>query len=119
MSKNPLVMLLTFLLELAGLGAMFYWGWTQNEGILRWVLAIGIPVIAATIWGVFRVPNAPGPAPVAIPGVLRLVIEFAFYAVAVGLLLAAGAQQAALILGGLVVLCYLLSYDHVLWKIRQ
>lgn len=119
MSKNLLVLLLAFSLELAGVAAMFYWGWTQHEGILRWLLAIGVPVIAASVWGIFRVPNDPGPAIVAIPGILRLGIEFTFYAAAVGLLLAAGAQQAALVLGGLVVLQYALSYDHILWKIRQ
>jgi hypothetical protein len=119
MSKNPLVLLLAFLLELAGLAAMFYWGWTQHDGILRWLLAIGLPVIAAAIWGIFRVPNDPGPATVAVPGILRLGIEFTFYAVAVLLLVAAGAAQAALMLAALVVLQYALSYDHLLWKIRQ
>jgi hypothetical protein len=56
MSENPFVLLLAFLLELAGLSAMSYGGWTQHEGILRWLLAFAMRVVAASIWGIFRQP---------------------------------------------------------------
>ncbi|MCI0714312.1 MAG: YrdB family protein, partial [Chloroflexi bacterium] len=75
MSKNPLNLALRFFLELAALYAMGYWAWTQNEGLLRIVLTIGLPLVAAAMWGVFRVPGDPKDAPVAIPGWLRLVLE--------------------------------------------
>jgi hypothetical protein len=78
MSSNPLNLALRFLLEVLGLLALGYWGWNKAEGIFRYLLALGIPIIAAAIWGTFRVPNDPGKAPVRVPGILRLVIEIAF-----------------------------------------
>src|SRR5690606_33090753 len=46
-----------FLLELVALGAMGYWGWTQQDGAWRWIAALGIPLIAAVVWASFRVPG--------------------------------------------------------------
>jgi hypothetical protein len=113
MSKNPLLLTLMFLLELALLAALAYWGWTQHEGILRVLLAIGLPVGAAVLWGVFRVPGEPGNAPVAVRGLVRLALELGLFALAVILLLAANQTNAALIFGGLVILEYGLSYDRI------
>lgn len=45
----------------------------------RLVAAVAVPVIAAAVWGVFRVPDDPGPAPVAVPGPVRLLIEAAVF----------------------------------------
>ncbi len=75
MGSHSLNLALRFLLELAALGAMGYWGWTQHEGPVRWRWAIGLPLVAAVLWGTFAVPNDPsrsGQAPVPIPGILRL-----------------------------------------------
>jgi hypothetical protein len=113
MSKNPLLLTLMFLLELALLAALAYWGWTQHEGILRVLLAISLPVGAAVLWGVFRVPGEPGNAPVAVRGLVRLAIELGLFALAVILLLAANQTNAAIIFGGLVILEYGLSYDRI------
>ena len=68
LSNHPLNLALAFALELVMLGALIYWGWTQHDGILRIVLAVGLPLIAATVWGVFRVDNDPNKAVVIIPG---------------------------------------------------
>lgn len=119
LSNHPLNLTLRVLLELAMLVALGYWGWSQHEGILRALLTIGLPLIAATLWGVFRVNGDPKDAPVAIPGVLRLLLEWGLFAAAVILLAAAGAATAALIFGVLVMIHYALSYEHVRWKMAQ
>ncbi len=119
MSKNPLVLTLMFLLELALLAALGYWGWTQHEGLLRVLLAIGLPLVAAVLWGVFRVPGEPGDAVVAVRGLVRLALELGLFALAVILLAASNQPTTAVILGGLVVLEYALSYDRILRFIRE
>ena len=113
MSKNPINLAFRFFLELAGLFALGYWGWTQHEGILRVLLAIGVPLIGATLWGVFRVDNMPGKAPVRVPGWVRLLLELAYFGTATLLLFAANQPTGAAWFGALVVLHYLLSYDYV------
>lgn len=113
MSKNPIVLLLMFLLELALLAALGYWGWTQHTGILQILLGIGLPVLAAVLWGVFRVPGEPGDAPVSVRGWVRLLLELGLFVVAVVLLFSAGQTNAAIIFGALVLLEYVVSYDRI------
>jgi len=119
MSNQPIVLAIRFLLELAGLFSMGVYGWHTREDTLRFIPAILLPLFAAAIWGVFRVPNDPGPAPVAVPGWLRLVIELLFFSSAtVGLYFAGFASWSALF-GILFFLLYAVSYDRVLWLIKQ
>lgn len=97
---------------------MGYWGWTQHDGALRFVWALGLPLVAAALWGTFRVSGYPKDAPVEVPGVVRLLLEFAIFGMGVGLLAAANAPTAALVFGALVVLHYLASWDYVLALLR-
>jgi hypothetical protein len=113
MASNPANLAFRFLLELGALASYAYWGWNQHTGILRFVLAIGIPLIGATVWAVFRVPGEPAAAPVAVSGMVRLLIEFAIFGLAVFLLIQAHAQTAATILALLVLVHYGLSYDRI------
>ncbi len=119
MSKNVINLTLRFILELVALFAIGYWGWTQHEGILRLILAVGIPLIAAVVWGTFRVPNDPGVPPIQVSGLLRLLLEILFFGLAVGLLFAAQQPAPALIFGGIVLFHYLISYDRVIWLLSQ
>jgi hypothetical protein len=122
MSQNPLNLGLRFLLELASLFAFGYWGWTQHDGALRFILVIGIPLLAAAIWGTFRVPadaSANGKAPVPIPGWLRLLIEIIFFSSAVWCLLHANAITAGWLLGGLILFHYIISYDRIGWLLKS
>ena len=114
MSQNPINLGLRFLLELAAWAAMGYWGWTQHTGIARWLLAIGLPLVAMTVWGVFRVPTESGKGVVAVPGIVRLIIEVIEFGGAVWLLFDAGRPQLAGIFGGLLMLHYAASYDYVI-----
>ncbi|HVM31346.1 MAG TPA: YrdB family protein [Candidatus Limnocylindrales bacterium] len=109
---------LRFLLEIAALVAMGIWGWNAFEPPLNVLAAVGVPLAAAIIWGTFRVPDDPGRAAVPVPGPVRLAIELAFFAAAVVLLHAAGQENAALAMAGLIVLHYALGYQRVEWLLR-
>ena len=119
MSAHPLNLGLRLLLEVAGLVALGYWGWTQPAGIWRPVLGLGLPLLAAALWGIFRVPEDTGKGLVAVRGLLRLLLEFCFFAAGAGLLLAAGQSFLALVFAALVVFHYAISYDRVAWLLRR
>lgn len=122
MGSHPINLAFRFLLEVAALLAIGYWGWSTSAGVLRFVLALGLPIIAAVLWGTFRVPNdasSSGKAPVPIPGILRLLLELALFAFAVWALYDAGAVQLSWVLGLAVVVHYALSYDRISWLLRQ
>jgi hypothetical protein len=113
-SQHPLNLALRFLLELAVWAAMGYWGWTQHRGIWRWLLAFGLPLIAMTLWGVFRVPGDGGAPVIAVPGWSRLLLELAQFVVAVWLLVDAERHTWAIGLAALLILHNALSYDRIL-----
>ncbi len=119
MGSNPINLAFRFLLELMILLALGVWGWQKGDGLLRIVPAIGAPLIAAVLWGTFRVPNDPGRAPVAVPGVLRLVLELALFGVSVWALADIGAITWSWILGIAVAIHYVISYDRIAWLIKQ
>jgi len=100
---------------------MSFWGWNLGEGVLRFVLAFGIPVIAATIWVTFAVPNDPsrsGKAPVSVPGILRLALELIFFSFAIWALYSAGATTPSWIFSIVILVHYALSYDRLYWLIK-
>ena len=119
MSSHPINLALRFLLEIAAWGALGVWGWHKGDNWLRFVLAIGIPLIFMAVWGIFRIPNDPGKAPVAIPGMLRLAFELAMFAFAVWALYDAQLPTYAWILGVAVAVHYISSYDRILWMLKQ
>jgi hypothetical protein len=122
MGSHPINLTIRFLLELVALLAMGVWGWQQREGWLRLVLAVGIPLTAALLWGIFAVPHDPsrsGKAPIAVPGLIRLAMELALFAFATWTLYAAGAGALSWILGSAVVIHYVLSSDRIRWLIEQ
>jgi hypothetical protein len=120
MSNNPINLAVRFILELVGLFAMGLWGWNQGEGALRFVLALGLPVAAAVIWGVFRVPgdsSSSGKAPVPVPGVVRLLIEIIFFDFAAWCLFTVE-PILGWIFAIVVLIHYAASYDRVRWLLR-
>jgi hypothetical protein len=122
MGSHPFNPVIRFLLEIAALVAIGHWGFSQHTGIWRFLLGIGLPVIAAAIWATFAVPDdrsRSGRAPVPIPGVLRLVLELSLFGLAAWALYATGSPLLALILGSITIVHYALSYDRIAWLIRQ
>jgi hypothetical protein len=119
MGQNPINLALRFFLELAALYFIGYWGWTQHDGVLRYLLAFGLPLLAAFIWGVFRVPGDGGAPRVRVSGVVRLLIEVVFFGFATWGLFDAGAMTIGRIFGGITLLHYIISYDRILWLLKQ
>ena len=119
MSNTPLNLALRFMLELAMLAALGVAGWSLGQGAFGYLLAVGLPLIAAALWGVFRVPNDGGKPVVQVAGIVRLLLEaILFSAATVGLVLA-GRSTAAALLGGITLLHYLISWDRVGRLLRQ
>ncbi len=121
MGSHPINLAVRFLLELIALVIMGIWGWRQGEEWMSFVLAIGIPLFAAVVWGVFAVSNDPsrsGSAPVETPGVIRLAIEIAIFSFATWALFDLDLNNFGWIFGIIVTLHYIISYDRILWLLR-
>lgn len=122
MGSHPLNLGLRFILEVLALVVMAVWGWQQADGVLRIILAIGLPLIAMVVWGVFNVPDdssRSGKAPVVVPGIVRLLIELALFALATWLLFSVGQTTPGIIFAIIVVVHYALSYDRIAWLLGQ
>ena len=122
MSQNPINLAVRFILELAALAALAYWGWTQHSGILRYLLTVSLPVLGAVLWGVFAVPgdrSRSGDAPVPVPGILRLLLELLLFGFAAWCLYDAGLVLLANIFGIVVLVHYIISYDRIIWLLRK
>jgi hypothetical protein len=56
---ESLALLVRFLLELAALAAVGYWGFkTGDSALMQWVLGLGAPLLVAVVWGTFIAPKA-------------------------------------------------------------
>lgn len=113
MSNHPINLGLRFLLELVALFSLGFWGWTQHAGLQRYLWGFGLPLLAAILWGTFRVPNDPGKASVPVPGLVRLLLEALFFGGAVWGLYAAGRPDRALAFGAIILVHYVISYDRL------
>jgi hypothetical protein len=68
-------LLLRFLLELGALGAIGWAGWRfGGQGLRRWSLAIGAPLVVATFWALFVAPDSTIDSPNAMRVLLQLVV---------------------------------------------
>ena len=119
MNTHPLNLAVRFFLELIMLAVIAWWGYHHFSGWAGIGAAIAFPVLAATLWGVFRIPNDPRPAPVAIPGPLRLLLEFALFGWAVWGLHDLGFDTLAWVLAGMLAAHYLVSYDRTAAMLRN
>jgi len=122
MGSHPVNLALRFLMELSALVAMGYWGWQQSDSAWRIVFALGVPILAAAVWGTLAVPEDPsrsGSAPLPVPGLLRLAIELGFFSFAAWALYTIGALRLSGLLSVAVVVHYLASYDRVRWLMAR
>jgi hypothetical protein len=122
MSQNPINLIVRFILELLALIILGYWGWSRWEGVFRFVFAIATPLLAAILWGMFRVPgdaSSSGHAPVPVPGFVRLLLEFVLFTGATLALMHVGKSELATIFGAVSIIHYIVSYDRVIWLLRQ
>jgi len=118
---HPVNLAFRFVLELAALVGLAIGGYAVGSGAFGWILAIGLPILAASAWATFNVPgdaSRSGEAPVPVPGIVRLLVELDVFGVAVILSwFAAPAFAVALAVG--VVLHYALSVDRIKWLLAR
>lgn len=122
MGFHPINLMLRFLLELIALISFGIWGWKQADGWLRFVLALAIPIILAAAWVTFAVPDdqsRSGAAPIAVPGIIRLLLELVFFAFAIWCLKEANMILASIIYGIVVLTHYIISYDRIQWLLKH
>jgi Protein of unknown function (DUF2568) len=97
-----------FLLELCALAALGYWGFHAGSGTAgRIALGIGVPAVAAVVWGVF---GAPGSAR-QLRGLWRLGLELVILGGATAGLFAAGQHVLALVFAAVVLVNEILLYS--------
>src|SRR5690348_517258 len=89
-------LLVRFLLELCMLGSLGYWGFQTSNGLLvKIVLGLGAPLLAAIVWGTFISPKAA--IPLSAP--LWILIQVAVFGAAMAALAATGRPTLAWTLG--------------------
>ena len=118
MGSNPFNLGVRFLLEMTSLVAMVFWGWALANGLWGVFAGLGIPLLAAAMWGTFAVPNDPsrsGRPPIPTPGWARLALELAFFAFASWAWFNLGSDTLGWILGLAVIVHYAASYDRIAW----
>ena len=110
MGRNTIILTVRFLLEITGLVALGVWGWVLGgDGIVKFVLALAAPIFAAVIWGIFAVPGDPsrsGNAPVIVPGLVRFILEIAFFSSVVWALSALHYSMLGWLFGIVVIIVY-------------
>jgi hypothetical protein len=114
--------MMRLVLEIAAIVVFAFWGWFLSVGPAATALALLVPMIGAGLWGTFAVPDDPsrsGNAPIAVPGIVRLLLELSLFAAAVLMLFDLGAPYWGKVMAAAVAVHYLLSYDRVAWLIRQ
>lgn len=118
-SLNWLQALIRFALELSAIAGLAYAGWSLVDNtVVRWIAAIGLPLLGALIWAVFRAPNdhsAGKPPIVPVPGQIRLAIEVALFVVSAYGIWISGSRAAAETLLTFAALHYLLTWKRVRW----
>jgi hypothetical protein len=98
---------LRFVLELCMLAALAYWGFsTKDSTLVHVLLGVGVPLLAAIIWGIFLSPRAF----VQLPEPLKLALEILVFAVATVALYSTGRIAEALALAVLYLVNRILLY---------
>ncbi|MGF6849604.1 hypothetical protein QFZ51_004839 [Chitinophaga sp. W3I9] len=118
MNTHPVNLAVRFLLEILMLMILGYWGWRLGNGWWSYVLVVVFPLTAAVLWGVFRIPNDPKAAPVAIPGVARLLLELFLFGLAAWALYSLGYLRESIALAVVVIIHYAVSWDRT-WVMLQ
>lgn len=121
-SLHPINLALRFGLEIVALYAMSSRVYAMYSSPENWFYAILSAVLAGAIWTIFKVPgdkSSNGKAIVPINGVLRFLIEFSFFFVAVFLLIVDESYSFAGIFGFFIFMHYLTSLDRFVWLLKN
>ena len=122
MGSHPLNLLFRFLLEVVALIVAGIWTWHLSDSVFSYVLGVGVPLLMAAVWGIFAVPDDPsrsGKTIIKTPGLIRLVLELAFFGFAYWALLALGWDAFSLVFGACVLVHYVISYQRIRWLLNN
>jgi hypothetical protein len=97
---------LRFCLEIGMLVSLSFAGFALAGGALSWVLGIGLPLVAATIWGLWMAPKAAH----RVRDPAQLSIELLLFGGAAVLLAAAGHAALGIVLGALAAIHLALTF---------
>jgi hypothetical protein len=97
---------LRFILELSALAALGYWGYETGSGVMRWVLTIAAPLVAALVWALFVSPKAT----IELARPARLVLELGVFGAAAAALAVAGHGSLAVLFAAVALVSGTLSY---------
>ncbi len=101
---------LSFLLELAMLVAFGYWGFnTGDSTLVHWILGLGVPIVAITIWSIFNAPLSKR----RLPRTPRTVLEVVMFSLGALALAVAGQTTWAAVFILFIVVNQILIY---IWK---
>ena len=113
---------LRFLLEMAAIAGFASLAWSMTSGLWRYGAIAGGVMIVVVLWTVFNVPDDPsrsGAAPVAIPGLVRLILELAILLGGALAFHLAGRSEVGMALAGLIAIHYALSWDRIAWLLER
>lgn len=121
-SYHPLNLALRFGLEITALYVFATRTYAHFTTPINWIAAITAVLIAGALWGIFKVPGDPssnGKAVVPVNGVLRFLLEFTFFFVAVFVLVLDESYWFTGIFSFLIFFHYLISLDRFVWLLKN
>lgn len=123
LSQHPANLILRFVLEITALITIGRWGWNLHEGAAKYLLGLGLPLVMAVAWAVFRPPVEPGGGPkhaiIPVSGRVRLVLEAVFFGFAIGAAFSSGQSALGIALTLGLLLHYAWSADRVIWLFQH
>jgi hypothetical protein len=119
MYLRPVDLAIRAILEIGAVIGLLLGGAASVSGPVGALVALVLPLGAAFLWGTFRVPGDPGPAPRPIPGAARLVLELVILGSGTLGWLWAGWMIVGLLMGALLVGHYLMTAERVRWLLTQ
>jgi uncharacterized protein DUF2568 len=121
-SKHPVNLAFRFILELTTLATVAIWGFFAYDGLYAYGIGLGAPILMATVWGVFAVPNDPsrsGKTVIKTPGILRMLLEVLFFLIGSYTLYSLNYLFLFYGFSISVFLHYLLSLDRIKWLLYR
>lgn len=122
MGSHPINLGVRFVLEIIALISVGIWGWNKSDGFLKFVLGIGLPILLGAIWATFAAPDDPsrsGQTVIATPGAIRLLIELAIFAIAAFAIYSLEQAKYSYAFAISVIIHYIISYDRILWLLKN
>jgi hypothetical protein len=122
MTSNPYNLVLRLLIEFYGYIVFGFAGFFLTSGMIRWPLAILLPIAAGFFWGTFYVDKDPagiGKAIVRVSGIQRLIIEILFYAFTVTLSFIFVSKLVSFIYLYLIIIHNAFSFNRINWLIKK